>query len=145
MYAEPLCPIRFPFVSDDVSGSSSPSFSSNTYHHTPSNPAYLRLGAVIASPLLIRRPTLLKPLNLRIQRSRGHLDHGGIRTEFLSKDWWHTAHRRKQNTQVRAFLPDMDLPFFFCVCVCVFVREWFAVYSWASNLYLGMMIFLPIR
>lgn len=124
----PTAPIRFPSAPDDASCSSSPIFSSNTHRHTPSNPVSRRHGAVVAIPLLIRRPTLLKPLNLRIQRSRGHLDHGGIHTEFPRQGL--VAHRRKQNTQLRAFSPTWTCPSFFFPCVCVGDR--FAVYtSWA--------------
>ena len=94
--------------------------------------------------LLIRRPTLLKSLNLQIQRSRG------ITVVYVRSSCRLVVPRRKQNTQVRAPSPRrVDLPFFFFLSflfVCVYVGDRFDVYtSWASRLYLGMMIFLPIR
>ena len=61
-------PIRFPYAPNDV-----PALLSLASHQILTAAPLLipRLFVTAAIPLLIRRPTLLKSLNLQIQRSRG--------------------------------------------------------------------------
>lgn len=122
-------PIRFPSVPDDA-----PALLSLASHQILTAAPLLipRLFVTAAIPLLIRRPTLLKSLNLQIQRSRG------ITVVYV---------RSSCRLVVRAPSPQRGPTLLLSfLCVCVYVRDRFAVYtSWASRLYLGMMIFLPIR